>query len=279
MELEPVSIRVFLPTGKADGLRTAEIINWSGKALACPRSDIGALLARDELKGPGVYILVGTDPDSGEPAVYVGEAESVATRLKTHQDKDFWVQALVFVSKDENLTKSHIKYLEGELIRRGNEVGKAVLQNSQSSGAKLPEADSADMAAYLRRMYQLLPLLGTSMFEPTTATPLGAPKLLECNIKGLVARGHRTPSGFVVLEGSQAVGPHRPSAKRVRDFRERLKVQGVLVTDGENLRFSRHHEFSSPSAAAAAVRGGNSNGLLNWKDATGKSLRELEESS
>jgi hypothetical protein len=35
-------------------------------------------------------------------------------------------------------------------------------------------------------------------------------------------------------------------------------------------------EFASPSAAAAVVHGGHANGLTAWKDASGKTLKELE---
>jgi hypothetical protein len=38
-------------------------------------------------------------------------------------------------------------------------------------------------------------------------------------------------------------------------------------------------EFSSPSAAAVAIHGGNTNGLLVWKDKDGRSLKEIESSS
>jgi hypothetical protein len=56
------TIKLFLPHGDGRRLRTAEISNWSGKALAGPRTDFDSLLAREELVGSGVYILAGTDP-------------------------------------------------------------------------------------------------------------------------------------------------------------------------------------------------------------------------
>ena len=123
--MDAASIKIFLPTGRPDGLRTAEISNWTGKAIACPRAEMGSLFNREELKKTGIYMLLGEDPESGERAAYIGEAEIVGTRLKIHQDKDFWIQVIVFVSKDENLTKAHVKFLEGELIKKAQEVGKA----------------------------------------------------------------------------------------------------------------------------------------------------------
>ena len=36
-------------------------------------------------------------PESGKPAVYIGEAECVRDRLKSQLDKDFWNQLVFFV--------------------------------------------------------------------------------------------------------------------------------------------------------------------------------------
>lgn len=278
MKSEPASIKIFLTDGQAEGLRTAEISNWTGKAVAAPRLELRALLKREEAARPGVYILLGEDPESGGAAAYIGEAESVRTRLKAHQDKEYWTQAIIFVSKDENLTKAHVKYLEGELIARAQRVGKAQLVNSQGSGAHLPEAEEAEMRVFLRRILQLLPVLGTDFFVvPGESTPGSKSKLLACTIKAIKASGRRTAKGFLVTEGSRAVKEHRPSAKTIRHLRESLVRSGVLRLDGTSLVFTRDHEFGSPSTAASVVRGGSTNGLKAWKNSEGRTLKDIEE--
>ena len=138
---QSATIKLFIPTGNARSLRTAEISNWSGKAIAGPRSELDDLVNREELNKPGVYLLTGTDFETGDPRIYVGEAEIVKTRLKQHKEKDFWVHTIIFISKDENLTKAHIKYIEGKLIEKARKVGKAKIENGQASGAILPESD------------------------------------------------------------------------------------------------------------------------------------------
>jgi len=102
------TIKLFLPRGDAKSLRTAEISNWTGKAVAAPRTEIDELLAREELDKAGVYILIGSDPLTNAPRAYIGEAEVIRDRLRQHKSKEFWVSAIVFVSKDENLTKAHV---------------------------------------------------------------------------------------------------------------------------------------------------------------------------
>ena len=74
------TIRLFLPRGDAKSLRTAEISNWTGKAIAAPRTELDDLLAREELDKAGVYILIGSDPKTNAPRAYIGEAEVIRGR-------------------------------------------------------------------------------------------------------------------------------------------------------------------------------------------------------
>jgi hypothetical protein len=272
-------ITIFLPNGNAQSLRIAELSNWTGKAIASPRIELEALLAREEISQAGIYFLIGTDPEDGNAMAYIGEGEDVGKRLRQHRDKEFWVQVIVFVSKDENLTKAHIRYLEGRLIEEATKVGRYELFNDQTSGAKLPEADREDMEVFLERVRQLLPVLGC-----TILVPINSPQrtTLVCKIKNLTARGQRTVNGFVVFQGSEAVKDLRPSAATrggwIIKLRERLIQSNVLKLVDGHYEFAKNCEFDSPSAAAAVVRGGNANGLTEWKNLDGATLKELEAS-
>jgi hypothetical protein len=229
---------------------------------------------------PGLPAIA-SQSTSGKAAVYVGEAESIRDRLRTHLDKDFWNHVIFFVSKDENLTKAHIRYLEGRLIEQAREAGRALVMNGQSSGSKLPESDREDMEIFLERIHQLMPVLGADVLLPIGLAPEGhaEKQLLVCEIKGLKATGHLTPTGMVVLKGSQAVLKERASAHQYPNtlvLRRKLLDDRALVKSGDHFRFVRDVEFSSPSAAATVVHGGSANGLLAWKNRSGKTLKELE---
>jgi hypothetical protein len=103
--------------------------------------------------------------------------------------------------------------------------------------------------------------------------------VLICEIKGVKARGYRTPDGFLVLKGSEAVGAERPSSEKwpwTRNLRQKLKDEGLLAEKEGKLVFLKDFEFSSPSAAAAVIHGGHANGLTAWKDSKGKTLKERE---
>lgn len=275
------TIKLFLVHGDAKRLRTAELSNWTGKAVAGPRSELDSVLARDEAAKSGVYFLSGIDSESGNSAVYVGEAESIRDRLRGHLDKDFWNHVVFFISKDENLTKAHVRYLEGRLIEQAKSAGRALVMNGQLSGSKLPESDREDMEIFLGRIHQLMPVLGADALLPIGQAPEGSAEkqILLCEIKGLKATGRLTPTGFVVLKGSQVVLKERASAHQypyTLASRRRLIDDGTLVEDGDHLKFTRDSEFSSPSAAATVVHGGSANGLLAWKTTSGKTLKELE---
>lgn len=276
------TIKLFLPRGDAKSLRTAEISNWTGKAVAAPRSELDELLAREELGKAGVYILIGSDPLTNAARAYVGEAEVIRERLKQHKTKEFWVSAIVFVSKDENLTKAHVRFLESRLLAEAAQIGRFTLEQNQAGGSKLPESDREDMEVFLAHIRQLLPVLGSDILVPITQSdsknqPGG---MLFCRIKGAEARGQRSAIGFVVFQGSTAVLEVRPSTENypyVLAQRKQLIGDGTLIEKSGLLVFTKDAEFSSPSAAAVVIHGGSANGLTAWKTKDGKSLKQLEE--
>lgn len=276
------TLKIFLAHGDPKRLRTGELSNWTGKAVAGPRSEFEKLLERTECESTGIYFLTGVDPNTGKKAIYIGEAENIRSRVKSHLTKDFWNQILFFISKDENLTKAHVKYLEGRLIELAKESGRSVVMNSQGSGAKLPESDREEMEIFLEKMQQMLPALDVDAFVTAVSKENSEQikkEILYCKIKNATAKGYQTPNGFIVLEGSQAVLEERSSAQKwpsVLAQRNSLIEEKLLVSNGEVYTFVKDTEFSSPSAAAATIHGGSANGLTAWMDSSGKSLKEIE---
>ena len=276
------TIKLFLPHGDAKSLRTAEISNWTGKAVAAPRTELDELLAREELDKAGVYILIGTDPLTNVPRAYIGEAEVIRDRLKQHKTKEFWVSAIVFVSKDENLTKAHVRYLESRLLGEAAKINRFTLEQNEAGGSRLPESDREDMEVFFARIRQLLPVLGSDILAPIAQSAAKAQPggVLFCRIKGAEARGQRTANGFVIFKGSTAVLEERPSAESypyVIAQRKQLLTEGTLIEHDGFLTFTKDAEFTSPSAAAVVIHGGSANGLTSWKTKDGKSLKQLDE--
>ena len=165
------TIRIFLADGEPTGILLAEISNWTGKVLVAPRSQLDQLSKREEVRRTGVYLLVGPDPDDPSRALaYIGEGDNVLKRLLRHnksEAKDFWERTVVIVSKDENLTKSHVRYLECRLIKLAQDAHRAKLTNDTAPDpTKLPEPDEADMEAFLAEVQMILPVLGFDFTQP-----------------------------------------------------------------------------------------------------------------
>jgi hypothetical protein len=280
--LDSATIKIFLPQGDPKKIRIAELSNWSGKAIASPRSEIERFLSRPEISKPGIYILLGIDPESGNSIAYIGEAEILPERIKQHKSKDDWNSVIAFFSKDENLTKSHIRYLEGRLIDISSKIGRYKITNKVMSGAHLPEADQHEMEVFLSKILQLLPILGTELTTPVASllTEKSNFEMLYFSTKNVSATGFRSPNGFVIAKGSTAVLKERESAQTqgvwVISLRQKLIADGALVESLGSLLFTEDVEFGSPSAAAAVVQGGTAQGTVLWKNGQGKTLKEIE---
>ena len=124
------TLKLYLVDGTPSGVITAELGVSSVRAAVASRTALPELVRREEATRTGVYLLVGPDPDlPGRQLVYVGEGDQVKTRLAAHDDeaKEFFTRAVLIVSKDENLTKAHSRYLESRIIAaiRGAGRGKA----------------------------------------------------------------------------------------------------------------------------------------------------------
>jgi hypothetical protein len=270
------SIRLFLVDGTPQGMRTAEVGNWTGLALVCPRTDLARLGARPEVRRSGVYILVG--PSESSPSglsVYVGEGDEVWTRLTSHDaTKDFWTWVVIFVSKDDNLTKAHVRWLEATLVREIKKAKRAeVVNGNEPTGGKLPEADTADMETYFENVRFLLPTLGVNVFA-TEATSGGGtvPKnalRLELKSEDVRAECLVVDGQFVVTAGSTARSREAESLRSTgRGLRRQLQESGVLIPkpgSATQLVFTQDYSFDSPSGASTVVFGAENNGRASWK--------------
>ena len=293
--MPPRSIRLFLVDGTPSGLRTAEIGLSTCKAVACPRASLGGLRTRPEANRTGVYVLIGEEhPDHpGRTAVYVGEGDEVIERIVRHENsKDFWDRVVIFVSKDENLTKAHVRNLEARLVALAREANRAfVVNRNDPEGGRLPEADEAEMTQFLEQIRTLLGIFGISEFEPVRtrlATPVIAGNPAQnvidsrptffLSVGGTEAQGVLDEAGFIVRKGSHARKIAKSSIKSYRQAnREELVSSGVLKDAGSDLQFTQDFLFTSSSAAASVVSGTNMNGRVVWKLADGTTLKMWEE--
>lgn len=294
------SIRIFLKDGTVTGIKFGEVVNQTIQSISCPRLSIAELNKYPESKRPGVYFLFGQDEETNEPKAYIGEAENVYDRLQSHiTNKDFWNEVIFFVSKDENLTKSHVKYLESRLIQTALLIRRYKVENyNQSQLASLPMADRDAMEEFLTYIKLLIGVLGHKILEEVIKTDkktidavaisdpiqnsengsISKPLELYLSMSGLKAKSIQTNEGIVVLKDSEAAKDHMGSLGfAYREIRERLIQNQQLKLVNDKLIFQEDILFDSPSAAAASILGYATNGRVNWKDQNGKTLKEIEE--
>jgi hypothetical protein len=287
----PYSLKIFLPDGNPDGIKTIEKSNWSGQGFVFPRALISEATKRKELNRTGVYILKGDDESSTFPKIYIGEADPLSDRLRIHAlKKDFWTICYTFSSKDESLNKAHIQYIESRLVRLASRGKRCTLENgNEPEEPTLSEADRADAHLFLQEMLLCFPILGLGMFTnvdtaPSTSKTSEQPapvatvgEELYIDAKGVEATGVQLTDGFMVKKGSSITSELTDSfPSTCREIRAELLKKEVVVSEKGKLVFTQDFVFNSPWASASVILGASRNGLLCWRNKNGVTLSELQ---
>lgn len=283
-------LTVYMIDGKAHGPRLSEIGNWVGKAIYSPRSSVNKIMNRQEINSPGIYCLKG-DPenDAYEEKVYIGEAENIKARLKQHlsDPKRDFKELIFFVSKDEWLTKTQIKYLESRLIELAFEAKTAQVDNGNCpTRPTLHEADISDMEYFLEQVKLILPVMGFNFLSYSTVTKEykkpeeenPTHEEYQIKTKSYNASMKETDQGYIVLKSSEAKKVLSNSCTETyRKLRRKLLETDILQENGNKLVFTEDTIFNSPSAASNMVLGRNSNGFMEWVTNEGKTFKEIQE--
>ncbi len=209
----------------------------------------------------------------------IGEGDPIRSRLVQHASrKDFWTSALVFTSKDENLNKAHVQYLEARLVQLASEAKRCELENAnEPQPPSLSEPDVAEVEGFLSDMLLCFPVLGVGFFEKAAAAPSKAHEFILKG-KGIEAIGFESPQGFVVRSGSRAVKDEVPSIQHnLTELRRVLVDKGVFKADTHGYVLTQNYTFTSPSTAGGVLLGRNTNGRVEWKTRNGRTLKEIQE--
>lgn len=263
------TVTTYLIDGDPKGTQYAFISNKICQMYVVPRSNLNYLNEQEKLQKPAFYILIGEDENT-KPEAYIGETENFRERVKDHENKKpFWQKALIFVSKDADMTKVDVQYLEHKAIsvaKKANSFG--LTQNKQISKApNLPEYQKDTMDEFFEDIKFLASFIGCNIFEITEPRH---EHLFYTQSRGCDAKGFYNPSGFTVLKGSIIAEGIVPSLKW-GEKREHLIEQYTTRKDGQIVMKS-DITFSSPSTAAVFCIGGSMNGWTAWKDQDGQTL-------
>ena len=273
------SMKIFIPTGDPEGPRVIEKSNWTGQGIVFPRSLFAEVRSREELNRTGVYVLWGPSNSGQVLRAYIGEGDVLLPRLDCHaKNKDFWTHGVAFTSKDQSLNKAHVQHLEASLVQLAAAAKRCELDNANvPQPPSLSDADKADADLYLDDMLLCLPVVGVSFFEKPRGSAEKSQDLF-LSAKGIQARGFEEAGGFVVRADSKAVKNEVASIHNyLSDLRKTLLIQGVLEDSGTTYRLTQDYIFTSPSTGAGVLLGRSSNGRAEWKNAEGRSLKEIQD--
>ncbi len=272
----PRTIQIFLPTGDPAGIRIAEQTTSIIRLIEVPRSDIAEFVKMPEAKQVGLYFLVSGD---SKDELYIGQSGDVGSRLMQHykDEKKDWERALVLVSLTNNLTQTHVLYLESLSIEKAKHCQRYELLNGngwQKPHTPVPLKADCDEIHEIGSL--LLATLGYPIFEPLAEQSTTKPEqVFICNRAGVDAKGIYTNEGMVVLKGSSApMLTTRKTDQRFYDKRDRLLAKGVITEQNGRFIFERDYLFPSPSGASMFLLLATANGWKNWKTEQGVTLHD-----
>ena len=264
--------------GNPNGRWKCELSNWTGVAYKIPRNLVKTSDDRPELSSPGVYFLFGENEITDKPLVYIGEAENILNRLKQHLDKkDNWYEAIAFISKDNNLNKAHIKYLENQFYSIAKECNRYNIDNSNvPTKSSISEAEQAEMEEFIYNAKILVNVLGHKTFEKLANDSGNSQKtdtIFTISTGSGKAYGMPTSDGFVLLKGSNI---HKVSAESLNDVIKKKVDQSRIDGEIKDDILQNDKLFSSSSSAAAYAVGYSISGPQQWKTENGKTLKSFE---
>ena len=235
-----------------------------------------------ELNKPALYILVNRD----KRQLYVGETDDSIKRLRNHEAKDFWTEAIVFHSTGDTLSTTEVRWLEAKTYEALKELGYYDLSENKVAPQQPP----------LKRnqIYTLEPIFeeaknyicaaGFDIFlkskneqkEELTQTAT-AEHIFYCKHKESKAMGYLIEESkeFVILAGSELRSGIRPSLQPSLVGKRAQFIAEQCDTIGGRSILRANYAASSPSIAGALILGRNTNGWTKWKDADGKTLSEV----
>ncbi|MBI5900578.1 MAG: GIY-YIG nuclease family protein [Rhodocyclales bacterium] len=284
-----LSINLFFSEQSWSSLVIADASSHNAKVLSAPKSMLSQLVARDELRKSGVYILTGpnVDDEFGLEG-YIGESDNLAARLRSHaRSKSFWNRAYVAVSKDSWLSKSHIRFLEARLImqaKRAPLITRISNDKQDLSYDRLPDGEIANLENFVSFLDLIMPAIGCPLFSFPDAIYAGPrrPGAVSPSVPGAFGQethfalskgparavGYLRDNAFWVIKGSTArIEEYSSLREGYRNARRKLSERGILVRDeGRGLLvFTQDVPFNSPSDAAAVIGTTSLNGRKAWK--------------
>ncbi len=279
MAIRGKSINLFLMDGDPSGRIKCTMANWTGIAYKIPRTALDKCKDMEILKQSGVYFLFGTDKEDNT-VIYIGQAgirkngKGMLLRVQeSHTSIDYWTEVVMFTTTNNSFGPTEISYLENRFCNLAIAAKRYSVKNGNDPNpGNLTEEKESELEEFIDNAKIVMGAFGHKVFEPFVTTTTDE-EILYATRNRAKASGKRVSDGFVVLKGSSI---SEQTTKSCPDHI--LKIRNKSSDKIINYVLTEDILFSSPSGAAAFVCGCSANGNLEWKNAKGVSLKEIEAS-
>ena len=274
------SIEMYLMDGTQEGRWQAKLANWNGIAYKVGHESISKCNGMKMLHAPGVYFLFGRNDDTGRNYVYIGEGEDVITRIPQGHtfDKDdiYWKDAIIFVTPDESLDKSKVRYLESRFYELATETGRFdVLNKKKPQQSPLSRVAQDSMEVFIENAKLVVFSLGYSVFVPlpNSVADFSGIDIYTYSFgkdKEFMASGAFKDDQFWLLKGSYIAPDYADyvskGVKSLRnEYESQINKKRILQVD---------IPFGSTSTALSFVTGKSINGLDAWINKDGLTINQ-----
>lgn len=266
-------LEVIFHNGEPEGIRIYMRNLSTIKAFVVPRIYLNEAKKLTDIDNPGVYFLI-NDEAGSLSKIYIGQTQNGIARLDQHNaKKDFWNKAILFLADSEHFNLNILSGLEKFAIQKAIDANRYDMDNKAVPKYKITEYDMPLIEEIYEEIEFIMGVLGYRMNDTSDQTLQAA---FTTSRRGIVAMGSYTGDQFDLLAGSEidmSKPVHIASYNSKRQ--EYLKDKTIVQKDDGKYYLTKVLSFKSPSGASDFVLGGSTNGWVEWKDKTGKTLDEL----
>ena len=269
----PRLIQTYLIDGTLEGVR---IIDPEGdvEAYIIPRLRLSEAKGEEKLKQPALYILLNAEDNRA----YIGESENFLSRASQHlAGKDWWTLAVAVVSKNNDLEKGDVKYLESLAVERARSGSVGIENNTIPPRNNIQRFKIHKLERILDDTQLVLASLGYDILS-TSNQKQQTEQIWHCKSKLTDTRALYRGDQFVVLAGSLIDKSHTPSFEK--DYAYQVAERQELFLDkgidhGDYVELTENVAFKSPNHAGHIVTGRSVNAWTTWKNAAGQTMDEV----
>lgn len=160
------TIHTYLYSDDINGARQVFVPNVGCKLYLIPRSDLQLIEEeKEEFERPALYFLFYEQ----DKKAYIGETTNFYNRIKHHnQKKDFWRVVVLFISQDNILSDTEIKYLEAKAITLAKQMRHYDLTENcvVPKVPQLPRFKKDSLDTFFDRVKLYMTFIGLHIFEP-----------------------------------------------------------------------------------------------------------------